>query len=232
MILDQKRYLIVAAHPDDEILGCGGLLLKLSKMKKKVRIVYLAEGVSTRFPGKEYSKISQNEKRKRESNCKIICQNLGIKQFFFSDNLCTRLDELPLINLTRIVEKHIDAFKPDIILTHNQHDLNIDHKVAFSAVENASRPYKKNFLKAIVSFEVPCSTNFSFHHKFDPNIYLDISSEINKKIKLFSMYKNEIRNYPFPRSKKGITVLSEYRGIQSGLKNAEAYFIERIILRK
>lgn len=232
MILDHNRYLIIAGHPDDEILGCGGLLLKLSKMKKKIRIVYLAEGVSTRFPGKEFSNISVKKKKIREENCKKICHDLDIKDVFFSDNLCTRLDELPLINFTRIVEKHIKEFKPNIILTHNQYDLNIDHRVAFNAVENASRPHNKEFLKAVVSFEVPCSTNFTFQHKFDPNMYLDISSEINKKIKLFNMYKNESRNYPFPRSKKGITVLSEYRGIQSGLKNAEAFFIERMILRK
>ena len=232
MILDQKKYLIIAAHPDDEILGCGGLLNKLSKLKKKIRIVYLAEGVSTRFPEKEYSKKSLLEKKIREEACKNICNELNINEIYFNDYLCTRLDEIPLINFTRIIEKHAIEFKPDIILTHNPYDLNIDHKVAFKAVENACRPLQNNLLKAIISFEVPCSTNFTFHKRFDPNIYVDISFEIKKKIELFSRYKNEIRKYPFPRSKKGILTLSEYRGIQSGLKNAEAFFLERLILRK
>ena len=232
MLLNFKKYLIIAAHPDDEILGCGGLLIKLSKMGKKVRIVYLAEGVSTRFPGKEFSKISLNHKSKRENVCKAICKSLHIKEIFFSDKLCTRLDEYPLINFTREIEKHINQFKPEIVLTHNPFDLNIDHQIAYKSVENATRPYRKDFLKCIASFEVPCSSNFTFLKKFNPNIYLDISLEINKKISLFEKYKNEVRKFPFPRSRKGIKAMSEFRGIQSGINNAEAYKIERLILRK
>jgi len=232
MLLNFKKYLIIAAHPDDEILGCGGLLIKLSKMKKKVRIVYLAEGVSSRYPGNEFSKHSLNKKFQREIACKKICKELSIKEIFFSDALCTRLDEFPLINYVRKIEMHINEFRPDIILTHSQFDLNIDHQIAYKSVENATRPYKKNFLTGVVSYEVPCSSNFTFSKSFNPNLYLDISLEINKKIKLFENYKNEVRKYPFPRSKKGILVLSQYRGIQSGLYSAEAYHVERLILRK
>ncbi len=232
MLLNFKKYLVIAAHPDDEILGCGGLLIKLSKLKKKIRIVYLAEGVSTRFPGQEFSKRSLIHKKKRENACKSICKSLKIKDIIFSDNLCTRLDEYPLINFTRKIEKHIDQFEPEIVLTHNPSDLNIDHQVAYKSVENATRPYRKNFLKCVASFEVPCSTNFTFKKKFNPNIYIDISMEINKKISLFKKYKNEVRKFPFPRSEKGIKAMSEYRGIQSGINNAEAYKIERLILRK
>lgn len=232
MLLNFNRYLLVAAHPDDEILGCGGLLIKLSKLNKKVRIVYLAEGVSTRYPGKEFSKESLTQKINREKVCKKICKTLQIKDIYFSDDLCTRLDELPLINFTRKIEKHINQFKPEVILTHSRYDLNIDHQVAHKSVENATRPFKKNNLQCVVSFEVPCSSNFTYMKNFHPNFYLDISVEIKKKIKLFENYKNEIRKYPFPRSKKGILSLSEFRGIQSGLKNSEAYKIERFILSK
>ena len=200
MFLNFKKYLIIAAHPDDEILGCGGLLIKLSKLKKKIRIVYLAEGVSTRFPGQEFSKRSLIHKKKRENACKSICRSLNIKDVFFSDNLCTRLDEYPLINFTRKIEKHIDQFEPEIALTHNPFDLNIDHQVVKS-VENATRPYRK-LLKCVTSFEVPCSSNFTFEKKFNPNIYLDISFEINKKISLFKKYKNEIRKFPFQDLRK------------------------------
>lgn len=232
MLLNFKKYLIIAAHPDDEILGCGGLLIKLSKLKNTVRIVYLAEGVSTRFPNNEYSKKSLSHKKSRENVCTAICKSLKINDIHFSNDLCTRLDEIPLIDLTRKVEKHINQFKPDVILTHSQYDLNIDHQVAYKSVENASRPYKKNFLKCVLSFEVPCSSNFTFIKNFDPNFYLDISYEIKKKIILSKKYKNELRNFPFPRSSKGIVSLSEYRGMQSGLNNAEAFKVERFILRK
>ena len=157
---------------------------------------------------------------------------MKIKDIHFSDDLCTRLDEFPLIKFTRKIEKHINQFKPDVILTHNQYDLNIDHQVAHKSVENASRPFKKKYLKCVVSFEVPCSSNFTYLKSFHPNFYLDISLEIKNKIKLFEKYKNELREYPFPRSGKGIKSLSEFRGIQSGLKNSEAYKIERFILSK
>ena len=134
-----------------------------------------------------------------------------------------------LINNLKI---QIEPFKPEIVLTHNPFDLNIDHQIAYKSVENATRPYRKDFLKCIASFEVPCSSNFTFLKKFNPNIYLDISLEINKKISLFEKYKNEVRKFPFPRSRKGIKAMSEFRGIQSGINNAEAYKIERLILRK
>ena len=127
---------------------------------------------------------------------------------------------------------NLKEFEPEIVLTHNPFDLNIDHQVAYKSVENATRPYRKNFLKCVASFEVPCSSNFTFEKKFNPNIYLDISFEINKKISLFKKYKNEIRKFPFPRSEKGIKAMSEFRGIQSGINNAEAYKVERLILRK
>lgn len=231
MNLKNSKILVVAAHPDDDILGCGGTLAKAMSLKAKIKILFLGEGVTSRFKmGSENNPDTIKAKNKRKEECKDSLKVLGIDQFVFEDRFCTRFDELPLLNLVKSIEREIKLFKPSIILTHNKSEVNIDHRLTYNAVEVACRPVKKSFIKQIYSFEIVCSGNWKFEKNFSPNTYVDISKFFNKKIKAWNKYKTENKNFPHPRSLHGIEVLAKYRGMQSNLFLAEAFKLEREIV--
>ena len=144
--------------------------------------------------------------------------------------MCTRFDEIPLLNIVQSIEKQIKLFKPSIIFTHNTSEVNIDHQITYKAVEVASRPRKSLSIKEIYSFEIVCSGNWTFNKSFSPTTYVDISKFFKKKIKAWGQYKNEADKFPFPRSNKGLEILAKYRGMQSFLEYAEAFKLEREIL--
>ncbi len=232
MFLKNEKILIVAAHPDDETLGCGGLIAKLKKKNINVSLLTLGEGVSARHQtGMEDSIKSLKDRKKRELSYFKCLKFFKIKDFELHKNHCTKFDKYPISNFVKIIEKKINKLKPATIITHNPFDTNIDHTISYEAVNIACRPSVKSSVKTIISFEVPCSTHLSLKNKFSPNLYVDISKEINSKLKAASFYKKEIRSYPFPRSYEGIKTLSKMRGIQSGCRFAEAFYVERKIVK-
>ena len=231
MNLKKQRILIIAAHPDDDLLGCGGTIIRSIENNSKIKILFLGEGVSSRFNlGDEYSKQSIKQKKIRNLECINSLKILGVKDYIFQDRLCTRFDELPLLNIVKSIENVIEQFNPTIIFTHNPYEVNVDHTITHKAVEVATRPIKNSSLKNIYSFEIICSSNWSFNKKFIPTTYVDISKQIKKKLKAWSCYKNETNPFPFPRSSEGLTTLAKYRGMQSFLKYAEAFKLEREII--
>ena len=229
MIKDFNRNLIVAAHPDDEILGCGGLMHKLIKNKKKVKVIFIAEGSSCRFNENNlnYNEL-ESEIKKREKSAKLALADLGVKNFAFYNLMCGKLNIYPIIEIAKIVEKEIKIFKPDTIFTHSDYDVNYDHKTVFQACLQATRPVNlKNIVKKLYSFEILSSSEWRYDENFKPNTFIDINKEFNKKIKALRRYKNELRAFPHPRSVEGVKVLSKLRGSQSGLICAEAFKLIR-----
>jgi LmbE family N-acetylglucosaminyl deacetylase len=232
MFQKDDKILIIAAHPDDETLGCSGLILKLIKKKIKVSILILGEGVSARYGnGLEESPKSLNDRKKRTKSFLKFINFLKIKDFELYNHHCTKFDKYPISNFVKIIEKKIKKFKPTTIITHNPFDTNIDHTITYEAVNISSRPSNNSNLRTVITFEVPCSTHLSFKNEFKPNLFIDISKEINLKLKCASFYKDEMRKYPFPRSFDGIKTLSKMRGMQSGCNYAEAFYIERKIIK-
>ena len=161
----------------------------------------------------------------------MVSKKLNIKNTFFLDFADNELDKSSLLTITKKIEKIIFKIKPTLIYTHSFSDLNIDHQKTFEATLTACRPQPKFSVKEIYSFEIPSSTGW--HHyklkKFYPNLYVDITNVIKKKIELLKIYSKEMRKPPHARSIKGLLNLSSYRGNQVGLKNAEAFEIIRII---
>ncbi len=223
-LLKKNKILIVAAHPDDEVLGCGGTLNQI-KNNNIIKIIFLTNGVSAR---------SKNNKliAKRKKECMKVMKFLNVKKTSFYNLPDNQLDKIPLLKIVKIIEKEIKKFNPSIIFTHTENCLNIDHVTIFNSVITACRPIKKNNVKAVISFEVPSSTNWkvSQKKKFNPNFYFDIKNNINDKIKCLEIYKSELKKYPHSRSSKGLKIFAQYRGLESGLKFAEAFEIKRIIL--
>ena len=231
MIFKNKKILVIAAHPDDETIGCGGSLSLAKKNGCEIDVLFLGEGVSTRFQNKENSTQSKKAKKTRENEAKKALKRLGINKFTFGNKLCTQFDKYPILSFVREIEKRIKKFKPQIIFTHSDNETNIDHIYSYNATMIACRPNININLEFILSFETVCSGNFYYKDKFNPNFYVDVKKTFKQKLEAMSCYKNELRSYPFPRSLKGIEINARFRGLQSGLELAEAFRVERGIIQ-
>ena len=219
-----KNIMVIAAHPDDEILGCGGTLYKYSK-KSKINLVFLSDGESSRKIKNIKKKIDNRKK------CALkVGRLLGANHVIFGDFPDNRLDNSPSIEITQFIEKYINKIKPDTILTHHYNDLNLDHQVVSNSVITACRPLKSSSVNLILFFEILSSTEWQINDSknlFNPNWFEDISKEINFKLKLLKIYKDELRTYPHSRSVKGVNALAKYRGVSSGYKFAEGFVLGR-----
>jgi LmbE family N-acetylglucosaminyl deacetylase len=222
-----KKIMLVAAHPDDELLGSAGTLLFYKKKGYKIKIVFLSDGESSRNIDKKKKDTLIKLRKTQAIKVSKICRFEEPIFAKFPDN---RLDTIPMLTVVKFIETEIQKFKPSIIITHNENDLNVDHMLTFKAVVTATRPSTKTFVKSIYCFETPSSTENNFSKvkvSFNPNLYFDISNYITKKIKLLKIYKKEIKKYPHSRSLEGIKVLAKYRGAQIGVKYAEAFYLLR-----
>ena len=221
--MKNKNILIVAAHPDDEILGCGGTISKLQK-DNSIEVIFMTNGISSR-------KVNNNQIKKRKTAYVNLFKFLSLpepKNFGFPDN---KMDTVPLLKIVKKIEKKINEFKPNIIITHYENCLNIDHRVTFEAVMTACRPLKDSCVKKILSFEIPSSTEWALFKgkNFQPNYFIDISNHLGKKLEMIKFYKDELRPYPHSRSIKAIKSFASFRGVSVGVNYAEAFYLNRSI---
>jgi len=202
--------LVIVAHPDDEVLGMGATIFKLSK-KNKIHLCVVSEGVSAQYSDEKMIKI-------RKDQCIKAGKILGILDFKFLNFPDQKLLEIPHLEINIEIEKIIRKWKPKIVYTSPYHDLNSDHKRVFESTLTASRP-SSNSVKKLLCYELPGFVK----EPFRPNTYVDITKEITKKIESFKIYKNEVMKFPHPRSIKAIENLAIQRGIECGLRKAEAF---------
>ena len=220
-----ERVLVVAAHPDDESLGCGGAIAKHIAAGDAVRIYVMTDGVGSRGGPLSVGNIEQ--RKERHGMYRRACKVLGTEDvwiFQFTDNA---MDTVPLIEVVRYIEIHIGQFKPTIVYTHWKGDLNQDHRVVHDATNIACRPQPGQTVKKLLYFEVPCSTAWS--HSFQPNYFVDITGTLDTKLKACQEYEVELREYPHPRSTVGISNLAELRGSHVGVEAAEAFVVGRLV---
>jgi LmbE family N-acetylglucosaminyl deacetylase len=229
------KILVVSAHPDDEIIGMGGTLKKLSK-DNDIEILFLADGITARKQGgfensnkyevtkkqKESMRI-EIEKRKKHADNELIL--LGVKQTKFLDLPDNELDLVPFLKIVKEVEKEIEKTKCEMIFTHHYNDLNIDHRFAYEATITAARPLENSKINSVMSFEAISSSDWRQPYSFKPNLFIDISKELSQKIKALNEYKNEIRKFPHPRSKEALEAAAIRWGSLYGYKAAEAFEI-------
>ena len=224
-----KRILIVAAHPDDEVLGCGGTIARHTLHGDEVYCLILGEGIRARYR-------RQAEAKKELKQLKLDAQKaagiLGIKRISFRDFHDNRFDTIPLLDIVRAVEEGKEEVRPEVVYTHHEGDLNIDHQITLRAVLTACRPLAGETVKEIYSFEVPSSTGWSSPEAqsyFMPNVFVDIAETFDKKIEALKAYKSEIREYPHPRSPEALRAIAMRWGSTVGREAAEAFELIRAI---
>jgi LmbE family N-acetylglucosaminyl deacetylase len=225
-----NKILVVVAHPDDEVLGCGGTMARLALEGNDVYTLILGEGITSR--DKKRMKVKRGgeiaELRKQARNANKI---LGVKKVYTFDFPDNRFDTVPLLDIIKTIEKSKEDIKPDIVFTHHYGDLNIDHQITFKAVMTAFRPTKDESVKEIYSFEIPSSTECnvpsSLTH-FMPDYFVNINKSLEIKINALKEYETELRDFPHPRSLKAVEINAKYRGIMLGFKAAEAFKTVRI----
>jgi LmbE family N-acetylglucosaminyl deacetylase len=228
--MNMKRVLVVAAHPDDDVLGCGATMSKLIKSGKAVRVVFLGEGSTCRYEeGQIDSDEAQRTIEQRNGFAREALAVLGVDDYVFHNLPCGRFDTIPIIDIGKRVELEIAAFRPDTVISHFANDTNNDHRLAFQATLQATRPRAQNLVSNVLSFEVLSSTEWRFTDVFNPNFFINVENEIDAKIEAFGKYVTEERPFPFPRSPEGLMAQSRVRGMQAGCRNAEAFVIVRSI---
>jgi LmbE family N-acetylglucosaminyl deacetylase len=226
-----KNILVIVAHPDDEVLGCGGTIARHTINGEKCYVLIMAEGITSRDVTRNHDlrKDKIQELRIQTEQAGRILGVDGIEFNSFPDN---RMDGVDLLDVVKKIEEAIDKYRPEIIYTHHFGDLNIDHQITAKAVETATRPVKGDSVKEIYSFETPSSTEWAFanpNHHFRPNCYTEIEKTLSKKIEAFECYHGEKRTYPHPRSSEALANLAKTRGAEVGLKAAEAFTLIRKI---
>ena len=224
----KEKVLIIVAHPDDEVLGCGGYISKYRR-SKDFRVIFIGEGTSCRYNNYKLNDEIRDKILKRQKQSVKSLKILGVKKFHYYNLPCGRFDSIHIIDINKIIEKEISKFKPNIILTHSVNDCNNDHRIINRSVMMSTRPSKLNmFLSEIKSFEILSSTEWNFENQFNPNFFEILSEKnINDKIKAFYYYDSEVQDNNMPRTNDGLKTLAKNRGKIVNSKYAEAYRLIR-----
>lgn len=222
--------LVAVAHPDDEVLGCGGTISRLAQEGHDVYIVILGEGITSRYQQREQADLALVEALHNRSH--QVAKVLGARDIFVHNLPDNRFDTVPLLDVVKIIEDLVASLTPEVIYTHHGGDLNIDHLVVHRAVLTATRPIQGQSVREIYAFEVPSSTEWAFQRfepAFRPNVFVDISGTLDIKVRALSHYDTEFRAFPHPRSPEALQAIARRWGSVVGCEAAEAFELIRAV---
>lgn len=219
--------LVVAAHPDDEVLGCGGTIARLANEGRRVHVLLLADGETSRGASADASRIDRRHAA-AEASAAILGVS-SLEHLWLPDN---RLDSLDLLDIVQKVESAVLRHQAATVFTHHSGDVNIDHRVVHDAVIAATRPQPGCPVRELLFFEVASSSEWrppSSAAPFVPNWFVDVSSTLASKMLALEAYAAELRAYPHPRSLRAVEALASWRGATVGVAAAEAFILGRRI---
>lgn len=217
--------LVIAAHADDEVLGCGGTMARLAGAGCKVNTVFMTDGVSAR-------EGADDGEARRQAACRAA-NKMGSQEPTFHDFPDNAMDTVPLIDIARAVESAVARFSPATILTHHHGDLNVDHEIVHRAVMTACRPQPGSLVRTIMTFSVRSSTEWGIAkagNAFVPNAFVDVTETLETKMEALQAYEMELRPFPHSRSIEAVEHEARLVGASSGLGAAEAFVIVRTIM--
>jgi LmbE family N-acetylglucosaminyl deacetylase len=220
--------LVIAAHPDDEVLGCGGTIARLVNEGQNVYIAILGEGITSRYSDRKNA--DKGLLKNLHSLSRQVATFLGAKDPFMFNLPDNSFDTVGLLSVVKMIEKLIKQVEPHSIYTQHGGDLNIDHAIVFRATLTATRPMLGSPVKQVYAYEVPSSTEWSFAQfapVFQPNVFVDIGVTLELKIHAMQMYESEIRLFPHPRSPEALRAIAKRWGSVAGLQAAEAFSLIR-----
>lgn len=222
--------LVVAAHPDDELLGCGGTAARLAREGHSVYMAILGEGITSRHA--QRSSADPADLTSLHDCSQRVADLLGVKELSQHGLPDNRFDTLPLLDVIKLVKSLIERWRPDAIYTHHGGDLNVDHQVVSRAVLTATRPMENHPVQELYMFEIASSTEWAFQQLspvFKPNVFVDIEETLPLKLEGMRQYESEARNFPHPRSTEALTAIAQRWGSVVGRKAAEAFEAVRLI---
>jgi LmbE family N-acetylglucosaminyl deacetylase len=218
------RVLVVAAHPDDEVLGAGGTIARHVDAGDQVSVLICATGLASR------GAMLQADLDKLRTSARTAAAVLGAEAPIFLDFPDNAMDSVPLLDVVKAVQDVVDRRRPETIYTHHAGDLNIDHGIVARAVVTAARSLPGHSYRSIYAFETLSSTEWApaaLTAPFAPSHFVDISAQLDRKTKAMKAYESELRDYPHPRSIEGIRALAGVRGSTAGFAAAEAFMVLR-----
>ena len=225
-----RTVLVVAAHPDDEILGCGATAARLVQEGHDVYFAILGEGITSRHGTRDAADASQLSRL--QQHARTASHKVGVKELFLHKLPDNRLDTVPLLEVVKLVEDLVEKLRPEVVYTHHGGDLNIDHGVIHRAVLTATRPVAGQRVREIYAFEVPSSTEWAFQRLepvFRPNVFVDVSRTLEIKIAAMACYETESREFPHPRSPEALRAIAARWGSVAGCAAAEAFELIRSV---
>ncbi|MBQ0016866.1 MAG: PIG-L family deacetylase [Bacteroidales bacterium] len=223
-----NKILVIAAHPDDEVLGMGGTIAKLAAQGCEVNVLIVTDGSSSQYS--ESANLAEIIEAKKQETW-ACARTLGVKNVYYGELPDMKLDTVPHITINKVIESVIDQLQPDTVFTHFWGDVNQDHVNVYKSTMVAVRPVQGQGVKELYCYRVPSSTEWTpckGDSMFMPNCFVDISDFAQQKYEAFGKYATELRNYPHPRSVQHLQELDVAHGLEVGMGSTETF----VLLRK
>ena len=216
------KTIVIAPHPDDEVLGFGGTLLRRKAEGAKVAWLIMT-GISVQYGW------SEEKVRQRDGEIKRVSELFGFDEFFKLNFPATQLDHIPMSDLVAGVSAVFRSFEPEEVFVPHPSDVHTDHRVVFNAVASCTKWFRYPSVKRVLAYETLSETDFGMgtDQAFRPNVFVNIELFLSEKLRAMDFYASELGAFPFPRSHEAIRALATLRGIASGCKAAEAFELLR-----
>ncbi|MFX4263256.1 PIG-L deacetylase family protein [Pelotomaculum propionicicum] len=221
--MSNKNVIVVAPHPDDETLGCGGTILLLKEQSYKI-FWLITTSIS------QENGFTKERIKKRQKEIKLVSDTYGFESVINLEIPSTKVGEVAYGSLIQMISKEFNEIKPNILFLPFYNDVHTDHKIIAEACLSCTKWFRYPYIETVLAYETLSETDFNINtcnKKFEPNVFIDISNYLERKIQIMNIYESEMSDFPFPRSDKAIRSLAYLRGSQSGSMAAEAFELQR-----